>query len=117
MKRRNQILIALFSVIVFTGIMVMVIMSLGEPAYKIKIENGTEQGLTIYYDAGRIGSPRSLGTVEPGEYIYTSYFDMADTYCQIDTKDVEGEVIFSKEYDWWELREMDWEVVITLPEN
>ena len=84
---------------------------------EIKIENRTEQVLTIYYDYARRGLPRSLGSVEPGGYIYTPTFTMEDGYCQIDARNAEGEVVFSMEYDWWELRDMDREVVITLPEE
>jgi hypothetical protein len=40
-----------------------------------------------------------------------------DGYYQINAENEHGEVIFSREYDWWELRDMDWTVVITPPEE
>jgi len=59
-----------------------------------------------------------LGDVEPGKYIYTPYFWITSTYCQIDAKNVEGEVIFSREFTWFDMHDdLGWEVVITLPEE
>jgi hypothetical protein len=88
-----------------------------EPVHKIKIENGSEQVLVIYYDVGRTGYLVSLGNVEPNEHIFTPNFWLNDGYYQINAENEHGEVIFSREYDWWELRDMDWTVVITPPEE
>ena len=87
-----------------------------EPGYEIKVENSTEQVLTIYYDVGRTGYFVTLGDVESGEYIYTPDFWINDGYCQIDAKNMEGELIFSREFTWWEMRDdYKFVVVITPP--
>ena len=84
-----------------------------EPGYEIKVENSTEQVLTIYYDVGRTGYFVTLGDVESGEHIYTPDFWINDGYCQIDAKNMEGELIFSREFTWWEMRD-DYKFIVVI---
>jgi len=114
MKYKSKILLVLFSLMLLIGIMLPLLIAC-DPGHDIRIENSTEETLTIYFDVGPTGYFVTLGNLEPGEHIYAS-FAMMDGYCQIDARNAEGELIFSREYDWWELRdEMDWTVVITPP--
>jgi len=115
MKYKSKLSLVLFSMVLLIGIMLPVLTAC-DPTYEIEIENGAEQVVTIYYDFGRRGHPRSVVDVEPDELINTIDFWIADSYCQIDAENEEGELIFSKEYFWTELRDMDWTVVITPPE-
>jgi hypothetical protein len=115
MKHKSKVLLVLFSLVLLVGSMLPVLTAC-KTIYTIRIENGTEQILTIYYDVGGTGYFVTLGDVKPDEHIYTPDFNIDFGYCQIDAKNVESEIVFSREYDWWELDDMDWTVVITPPE-
>ena len=116
MKLNRKKCLVLLGLVLFIST-TLPILTACEPSFKIKIENNTEQALTIYYDVCRTGVLVSLGDLEPGEHIYTPNFWLNDGYYQIDAKTVDSEVIFSKEFSWFELRDMDCEVVITPPED
>jgi len=116
MKHKSKILLVLFSLMLLIGIMLPVLTAC-DPGHDIIIENGTEETLTIYFDVGPTGYFVTLGNLEPSEHIYAS-ITMMDGYCQIDARNAEGDLIFSREYDWWELRDdMGWMVVIMPPEE
>jgi len=112
-KKKYLILLGLTLLIM----LMLPVLTACEPGYKIKIENSTEQVLTIYYDVGRTGYFVTLGDVEPRAHVYTPDFWINDGYCQIDAKNEHGEVIFSREFTWWELRDnYKFVVAITPPE-
>ena len=112
-NRRKYLILLGLTLLIMLTLLAVTTFSCG---FDTKIKNGTEQVLTIYYDSGLRGTLVSLGDVEPGGYV-SRYCDMSDGYCQIDAHNNEGEVIFSREYFWRELREMDCEVVITPSED
>ena len=113
-RKRCQLLLRLLTVLVIGAVLVTLAACI-RTVFKTEVVNGTKQVLTIYYDEGITGTFVTLGDVEPGEHIYTPGFCIDDGYCQIDAKNAGGEVVFSREYDWWELSDMDWLVVITPP--
>lgn len=114
MKHKSKILLVLFSLVLLIGITLPVLTAC-DPGYRIQVENRTEQVLNIYYDSGLRGSFVEVGNVKPGEHIFTPPFLIMFGYCQIDARNTEGELIFSKEYFWRELSDMGWTVVITPP--
>ncbi len=77
-----------------------------EPAAPIKIKNDTDQILTIFiYD-------QRIGDVKPGEEIINKVVTIVHSDYLIEAKDVQGNIVYSKEFSYKELEKTDWKLVI-----
>ena len=89
-----------------------------EPGVDLLINNQTDQTLEIYIEGDRTILPKAL----PGETtkISTMLINPIDIYPDdhkflIEAKTEEGEVVYSEEFTWQELDDMDWTIVIPPP--
>ena len=84
-----------------------------EPGFDLKVENGTGQALTIFRSVGS-NPPVRQGDIQPGEYIYMRGLWLASGYYTIIAKNKQGEIVYSKEFGYFELRDdYDFKVVIS----
>ena len=86
-----------------------------EPSFSLKVVNGTDQVLTIYYYVSRSERPVRLGDVEPGEDIKFPHLWVAENPYQVIAKNDRGETVYSREFDYFELQDdYKFKVVIKL---
>ena len=85
----------------------------GDPGTRIRVNNLTDQTLVIFIDE------LQEADIPPGEIvaydttlIQPKNIYPADKKFLIEAKTKEGEVIYSQEFTWQELDDMDWKVVI-----
>ena len=85
----------------------------GDPGTSVKVDNQTDQTIGIFID-GLHEVDVSSGELE--EFvtinIYPKDIYPADKKLLIDAKTEQGEVVYSKEFTWQELDDMDWKIVI-----
>jgi hypothetical protein len=82
-----------------------------EPAVRIRIQNQTDQVLSIFI-GGYSGIGDSIGNVAPGAEIRSGGVLMYDPF-RIEAKNAQGEVVYSKQFSFEELnRKMNWTVII-----
>jgi hypothetical protein len=91
-----------------------------DPCVWIEFNNQTDQTLSIH-----IGGSASQGDVLPGETLRTCTMSIwgddsppwgdGDFKYLIEAKTEDGEVVYSEEFTWQELDDMDWTIVIPPP--
>ena len=85
-----------------------------EPGFDLKVENGTDQVLTIYVDVSSMGKPARQGNIEPGQHIYTRGLWLAEEPYEITAKNKHGDIVYSRQFGYFELRDdHDFKVVIS----
>jgi len=89
-----------------------------DPLAPLKVENRTNQILTVYaaytkYEHVNAGDDRELlGSVEPGKVLEPEYFPgSAETYL-FEAKNTDVNLVYSKEFTKKELKTAKWKVVI-----
>jgi hypothetical protein len=113
MAKRRQILLAILSVIS----LLFLLMSSGcDPVKWFRVDNQTDQTVSIYITGVyqndvASGEIRRIGTLQippkPGLPPHSPYL--------VEAKTKDGKVVYSKEFTWQELDDMDWTIVIPPP--
>ncbi len=111
MKYRSKALLAVFMLLI-----IILPLTGCEPAAPIRIKNKTDQTLYIsfsysYSDHVEADAKRDLmGAVKAGEELRPEIFPFP-TFL-IEAKDVQGNIVYSKEFSYKELEKTDWKLVI-----
>ena len=105
MKSRRNINILLLPMVFLIAILLLLGQACGEPAVPLQIENRADIVLTIYVQGVKVGE------VEPNNSIKVKNLG-ATGYYLIEAKNSKGEVIYTREFDFNELNDADWKVVI-----
>ena len=113
MKKSRSRLLLRYILILTTGVLLLPVLGC-EPEFDLKVENGTDQVLTIYLDVSDIGKPVRQGDVEPGEHIYLHGLWLAEEPYEIIAKNKHEYVVYTREFGYFELRDdYNFEVVIS----
>ena len=109
MKYRNKF----FMLISLTLVLIMLSLAVSACVtnfYTLSVHNHTDQTLTIYLGHYPRGYVINIGDIEAGAEIRyeTLFFDKYS----IEAKNARGEVVYSDNFTWDELRDIDWKVVI-----
>jgi hypothetical protein len=114
MNRKKLLVILVLMILI--GAMLPVLTAC-EPVFKLKVVNGTDQILTIYCDTNRSGHLDRMGDVKPSGQIYLPGLWLAERPYQIIAKNDKGETVYSREFDYDELHDAKFEVVIKTPQD
>jgi hypothetical protein len=109
MMRRGNYRISLLTTIIFLLLFLSFIAVSCEPIAPFRITNHTDQTLTIFIE------DRKIGDVAPGKEIknrITLIMNMTAGKYHIEAKDKEGNSIYSEEFTYQEISNMDWEITI-----
>jgi hypothetical protein len=84
-----------------------------DPGVFLRFENQYDQPVTVFLNEllmGDVmaGEKESIGTIR----IHPSRPDIGPEKYLIEAKTAQGDVVYSKEFTWYELRDMDWTIVI-----
>jgi hypothetical protein len=114
-----------FPIVIFSVALLLVLLLSSsactcDPAVWIEFNNQTDQTLSIFIDGSA-----SQGDVLPGETLRTGTMSIwgspdppwgdGDYKYLIEAKTKDGEVVYSEEFTWQELDDMDWTIVIPPP--
>jgi len=105
MKQVLKIII-LFAILIVFGTFSMLIDSC-EPSLPLQIENHTNLSLTVYVQNVEAGN------LTPGDIIKVKNISGTLSYILIEAKNVQGDIIFSKNFSTSELYDDGWKVVIS----
>ena len=80
---------------------------------RLKVENQTDQTLSIFVRFGEIDASYHIGDVAPGAKIKNKNpkILISDVY-YIEAKNLQGKVVYSRKFWWEELETIKWKVVI-----
>ena len=109
---RKRLLVILV-VMLLIGAMLPVLTAC-DPGFDVKVVNGTDQVLTIYRALGS-NPPVRQGSIKPGESLKILGLWIISNSYTIIAKNEQGETVYSREFDYDELRDAKFEVVITSP--
>lgn len=104
-SQRRGVTLWLGLVLMLVSILAASVACWGEPIVPLQIENRSEIVLTIYVQGVKFGE------VEPNNSIKVKYLGVMGHYL-IEAKNSKGELIYTREFDYHELRDADWKVVI-----
>lgn len=84
-----------------------------EPRAPIQVENKTDQTLAIFVRFGTVDKSYHLGDVTPGAEISNKNAPiMISNVYYIEAKNHQGELVYTREFSYDELKAADWKVVI-----
>lgn len=81
------------------------------PGVDIKIENHTDQVLTVHKALGRLGAPGRVGDIAPGDYIQLEDLRLRSTILFFARND-RDELVFYQEYSLQDLLDNDFTVIV-----
>jgi hypothetical protein len=79
-----------------------------EPFAPIRIQNKTRQLLSIFINDTQIGD------VQPGAEVRNKILLLSAGKYNIEAKDIQGNVVYSKQFTYEEMKKINWKVVIPL---
>jgi hypothetical protein len=89
-------------------ILLVLLLPACEPIAPIKVQNNTDQNLTIFINGINIGD------VAPGGEIRNRKELIVDRY-KIEAKNSQGQTLYKQERTYEDMKKMDWKVVIPPP--
>jgi hypothetical protein len=103
----------LLSVLMLAVVILSPLATACEPIAPLRIENQTDQTLSIFVRFGTADKYYHLGDVAPGEDIKNKNPGiLTSNVYYLEAKNSQGEIIYSKKYNDLELDKLDWKVVI-----
>lgn len=116
MKTNRKRLLVISVLLLLIGAMLLTVLAC-EPGFNVVVVNGTDQVLTIYLAEGKKESPVRQGKLMPGEHLKTPGLWVITNYYRILAKNDKDETVYSREFDYDELRDAKFEVVIKTPQS
>ena len=110
MKYRNRFFTLIVLMLILTILSLTTVACWGDVGYTVSVINNTNQSITVFFGEHPGSYMTRLGNIEPSKEIRqeTIYYDRYS----IEAKNTQGEVVYSKEFTFEEMEEMDWKVVI-----
>jgi len=107
MQAKNYELPGIQKVLMIISLVILLVLLLPacEPIAHIKIQNKTEQNLTIFIN------DINIGDVAPGGEIRNRKEWVTERY-KIEAKNSQGQTLYKQEITYEDMKKMDWKVVI-----
>jgi predicted nucleotidyltransferase len=102
---------------IISTILLLVTLMGCEPSILLRVENQSDSDITVLINGDLIGSvpPATQETFNTMEIPFRPDVPEAPEDYLIEAKTSKGEVVYSEQFTWQELHDMDWMIVIPPP--